>query len=143
MGTQFRRIAPFQNDDATGILHDGYLVITYSDLQTEALAKKTPLVVGKGVIDASKPLANASYVHLGKLFAMCRPWARYGFTQAIPDMDASLIETPEPMLQEYTLTANDLLSLWSAVEALGEISSTTTVESNGETVTRAVYSRAE
>lgn len=125
------------------LLHDGYLVITYSDLQTEALAKKTPLVVGKGVIDAAKPLANASYVHLGKLFAMCRPWARYGFTQAIPDMDASLIETPEPMLQECTLTANDLLSLWSAVEALGEISSTTTVESNGETVTRAVYSRAE
>lgn len=125
------------------LLYDGYLIVSYSDLQTDALARRTPLSVGRGVIDASKPLASASYVHFGKLFAMCRPWARYGFTQAIPDMDASLIDTPEPMLQEYTLTANDLLSLWSTVEALGEISSTTNVESNGETVTRSVYSRAE
>lgn len=125
------------------LIHNGYLVISYSDLQTEALAKKTPLAVGKGVIGDSAALANASYVHFGKLFAMCRPWARYGFTQAIPDLDASLIDTPDPLLQQYTLTANDLLSLWSTVEALGEISSTTTVEKNGETVTRSVYSRAE
>lgn len=125
------------------LIHDGYLVISYSDLQTEALAKKTSLAVGKGVIGDSAALANASYVHFGKLFAMCRPWARYGFTQAIPDLDASLIDTPDPLLQQYTLTANDLLSLWSTVEALGEISSTTTVEKNGETVTRSVYNRAE
>ncbi|XZE34530.1 hypothetical protein SH501x_005353 [Pirellulaceae bacterium SH501] len=125
------------------LIHDGYLVISYSDLQTEALAKKTSLTVGKGVIGDSAALANASYVHFGKLFAMCRPWARYGFTQAIPDLDASLIDTPDPLLQQYTLTANDLLSLWSTVEALGEISSTTTVEKNGETVTRSVYNRAE
>ncbi|AMV30984.1 hypothetical protein VN12_02635 [Pirellula sp. SH-Sr6A] len=125
------------------LIHDGYLIISYSDVQTETLAKSTSLAVGKGVIDASKPLANASYVHFGKLFAMFRPWARYAFTQTIPDTDASLLDAPDPMLQEYTLTANDLLSLWSTVEALGEISSTTSIGSNGETVTRSVYTQAE
>lgn len=125
------------------LIHDGYLIISYSDVQTDTLAKSTPLAIGKGVIDGSKPLANASYVHFGKLFAMFRPWARYAFAQTIPDADATLLDTPDPMLQEYTLTANDLLSLWSTVEALGEISSTTSIESSGETVTRSVYTQAK
>jgi hypothetical protein len=122
-----------------GLYSGNYLFGSYSEKQSESLARSTPLKIGAGVIDSSKPLANASYLHVGRMMSAAKPWLVYGIKQGVEDLDAPLEDPSMEALEGYAVTANDLISLWSALEAIGDFSSTTEISSDGTTTTRAVY----
>lgn len=115
-----------------------FMIADYSDKQSELLAKATPLTVGKGIIDANKPLAGASYIHLGRIVKFARPWVEYALVKTLEDLDESLI--PEDTAEQfpYEVTGKDVLSIWDALSKIGEVTATVTTTSEG-TVTRSVY----
>lgn len=115
-----------------------FMIADYSDNQSELLAKTTPLAVGNGIIDANKPMAAASYVHLGRMIKFARPWVEYALVKTLEDLDESLV--PEDSEDEfpYEVTGKDVLSVWDALSKFGEVTGTVTVTSEG-TVSRSVY----
>ncbi len=125
-----------------GLFIDDYFIAGYSSQQVQKLAIPAKLSFGGERLSSGKPLASVSAMQLGKLLGVIKPWIRYGMMQSIEDLDYSLLDSEEPLLQDYTLTANDVLSLWSALEVLGTLSSTVTAESSGGTVTHTVYTIA-
>lgn len=122
-----------------GLFTGDYLYGSYSNQQSETLAKSTQLSIGAGVIDANKPIANASYLNVGRIMKSVKPWVVYAVKQTVKDLDASLEDPSVEGLEDYAVTTNDLLSVWGVLETIGDFSSTTEIGSDGTTTTRAVY----
>lgn len=117
-----------------------FAIGTYSDKQAETLSSSKQLAIGQGIIDPAAKQGNASYVAFGKLFRFATPWVRYAMVQNIEDLDDSVLDPsiPEDFVN-YTLTANDLLSLYGVLGQIGDLSSSTISNGSGGTVTRSVY----
>jgi hypothetical protein len=100
----------------------------------------TPLKIGQGVIDPSAKQANASYVAFGRLFQFASPWLRYAMSQSMENLNDSVLDPSMPEdFANYELTGNDVLTMYSVLGQIGDLSSSTTSNSSGGTVTRSVY----
>jgi hypothetical protein len=125
-----------------GLLSGAYLYCTYSDKQSESLAKVSALDVGQPMIDAQANQSTASYVHVGKLFAFVRPWFRYAVTEGLESLDDNVFnEALDDPYADYDITGRELLSIWNVLSRIGEFSSSTTSLPSGETRVRSVYRR--
>jgi len=122
-----------------GLFSGNYLYGSYSEKQSETLAKSSPLTIGAGVIDTSKPLANASYLNVGRIMSAVKPWVVYGAKLGVQDLDAPIEDPSLEALEGYAVTTNDLLSIWGVLETIGDFSSTTEIGADGTSTTRAVY----
>ena len=122
-----------------GLLSGSYLYHGYSEKQSETLAKSTRLTIGAGVINTDKPLANASYLSIGRIMSAAKPWVLYGVKLGVQDLDAPIEDPSLEALEGYTVTTNDLLSMWSVLETIGDFSSTTEIGADGTSTMRAVY----
>jgi hypothetical protein len=123
-----------------GVFAGRYLIGSYSDKQSLALAKVTKLTIGEGTIDSRSKQSQVSYIHVGRLFEFARPWIRYGLAEYLESLDDSLFEEViEEEYAEYDLTGKEALSLWGVPCKIGEFSSSTTPSPAGGTHTRSVY----
>jgi hypothetical protein len=122
-----------------GLFSGNYLFGGYSEKQSEMLAKSTRLTIGAGVIDTGKPLANASYLSIGRIMSAAKPWVVYGVKLGVNDLDAPLEDPSLEAFDGYAVTTNDLLSMWGVLETIGDFSSTTEIGPDGTSTTRSVY----
>ncbi len=136
---------PVPKDMMPQMLFSGeFAVGTYSDKQAVALMTATPLKIGQGVIDPSANQANASYVSFGRLFQFASPWLRYAMSQSMENLNDSVLDPSMPEdFANYELTGNDVLAMFGVLGQIGDLSSSTTSNGSGGTVTRSVYRQAK
>ncbi len=129
---------PFPKEMMPQVLFAGdYMIKSYSDKQSAALAGVKRLSIGKGVIVPSAKQSSASYVDLGRIFAFARPWVRYALIEGMESIEDSLLDASLP--DNYDLTGTDLLSAWEVLSKIGEFSSVTEPLPTGGSHIRSVY----
>jgi hypothetical protein len=117
---------------------------TYSDKQAATLITSTPLRIGQGVIDPAANQANASYVAFGRLFQFASPWLRYALSQSMENLNDSVLDPSIPDdFANYEMTGNDILAMYGVLGKIGDLSSSTSSNGSGGTVTRSVYRQAK
>jgi hypothetical protein len=117
-----------------------YVIMSYSDKQSVALAESKKFEFGNDVIDPKAKQSAASYIHVGKILEMANPWVKYALTENLEDLDASLIPESAPAeVLQYEFTGKDVLALWKALGTIGEFTSCTTATSDGVTHVRSTY----
>lgn len=114
-----------------------YMIMSYSDKQSAALAGVMRLSIGEEVIVPSAKQSSASYVDLGRIFAFARPWVRYALIEGMENIEDSLLDASLP--DNYDLTGTDLLSAWEVLSKIGEFSSVTNPSPTGGSHIRSVY----
>ena len=114
-----------------------YMIQSYSDKQSAALATAKNLSIGEGVVGPTVKQSSASYVDMGRIFEFARPWFRYALVEGMESIDDSLLDGSFP--ENYDLTGNDLLSAWGVLSKMGEFSSVTTPSTTGGSHIRSVY----
>ena len=119
-----------------------YVIESYSDLQSSAMASVTKLSVMSGIIDANAKQSSVTYINLGKIFDFARPWVRYALIEGMESLEDSIIEDTDLYQlfgDNYDLTGKDLLSAWTVLAKIGEFSSVTRSLPNGGSHIRSVY----
>ncbi len=114
-----------------------YMIKSYSDKQSAALAGVKRLSIGEGVIVPSAKQSSASYVDLGRIFEFARPWVRYALIEGMENIEDSLLDASLP--DNYDLTGTDLLSAWEVLSKIGEFSSVAEPSPTGGSHIRSVY----
>ena len=119
-----------------------YVIDSYSDKQSSAMAAVTKLTAMPGVIDSSAKQSSVSYINLGKIFDIARPWIRYALIEGMESMEDSLVEDSfvyQMVGENYDLTGKDVLSAWSVLSKFGEFSSVSRSLPTGGSHVRSVY----
>lgn len=118
------------------LLTERFMFSSYSNQQTNTLAKSQALTVGKEVIAPSKPYSMAAYIDIGKLTQLAKPWIEYAIE--INSQDGIVIPESDGMPQ---VKGTDILELWSALRSAGQMASVTTASEQGGSVTRSVLTQ--
>jgi len=119
-----------------------YVIESYSDKQSSAMASATKLSAMPGVIDASAKQSSVTYINVGKMFDLGRPWVRYALIEGMESLEDSLIEDTEAYQlfgDNYDLTGKDLLSAWTVLSKFGEFSSASRSLPSGGSHVKSVY----
>ena len=119
-----------------------YGIASYSDQQSMSMASATKLSVMPGVIDASANQSSVTYINIGKVFNLARPWIRYALIEGMESLEDSLIEETDAYQvfgDNYDLTGKDLLSAWTVLCKFGEFSAVSKSLPSGGSYVRSVY----
>lgn len=119
-----------------------YVIDSYSNKQSSAMASATKLSAMPGVIDASAKQSSVTYIHIGKMFDLGRPWIRYALIEGMESLEDSLIKDTEAYQlfgDNYDLTGKDLLSAWTILSKFGEFSRVSRSLPTGGSHVRSVY----
>ena len=119
-----------------------YVINSYSEKQSMAMAAATKLNMMLGVIDSSAKQSNVSYINIGKIFEFARPWIRYALIEGMESLENSIVEDSflyQMVGDNYDLTGKDLLSAWTVLSKFGEFSSVSRGLPTGGSHVRSVY----
>ncbi|MDZ4849887.1 MAG: hypothetical protein SGI77_11360 [Pirellulaceae bacterium] len=118
------------------LLTDHFMIASYSNQQTDALAKSQPLSVGNEVIVTNQACCCVGYFDFGRLLRISTPWIVYAIeTASGGELDDVLLEENGAM---PAIKGSDIIDLWKALGSAGQVASVTTTGKDGGSVTRTV-----
>ncbi len=130
---------PLEGFEPQVLVGDDLLVLGYSTRQVDDMLEEhetTPIETPWWKGDT--PVAAVSFVDIGALTQIARPWAEFGFVVSGTGLDTPLSDERGPIP-----TGNDLLQIWDTLKELGAFMATSSINEEGATVTRWQWKTAD